>query len=66
MYEFHDEFTDYSFFDYFSLAYFYAELVLIDLYVSKIDGQQEGIVPQKYYNRMLLNACLAKLLGGFK
>lgn len=65
MYDFHDEFTDYSFFDYFSLAYFYAELVLIDLYVTSINGQQ-GIVSQNYYNRMLLNACLARLLGRIK
>ena len=64
MYDFHDEFTDYSFFDYFSLAYFYAELVLIDLYVTSIEGP--GIVSQKYYNRMLLNAYFAKLLGGIK
>ena len=64
MYDFHDEFVYYSFFDYFILAYFYAELVLVDLYVTSIDGP--GIVSQKHYNRMLLNACLAKLLGGFK
>ena len=64
MYDFNDEFTDYSFFDYFSLAYFYAELVLVDLYVTSNDGQ--GIVSQKHYNRMVLNACFAKLLGRIK
>lgn len=63
MYDFY-EFSYYSFFDHLSLAYFYAELVLIDLYVTSIDGP--GIVSQQYYNRMLLNACLAKLLGGIK
>lgn len=65
MYDFNDRFTEYSFSDYLSLAYFYAELVLIDLYVTSIEGP--GSVSQKYYNRMMLNACLVKLfLGSIK
>ena len=65
MYDFDDQFSHYSFFDHLNLAYFYAELVLIDLYVSSIDGKQ-GTLSQRYYNRMLLNACMAKLIGGIK
>ena len=64
MYDFNDRFIDYSFCDYLSLAYFYAEIVLVDLYVTSIEGP--GTFSQKHYNRMLLNACLAKLLGGIK
>lgn len=65
MYDFNDRFIEYSFCDYLSLAYFYAEIVLVDFYVTSIDGQT-GTFSQKHYNRMVLNACLARLLGGIK